>query len=179
MSLDMGADDITNIIDDNPCVSLELLPDSIKTIVYDKKSLIYDYGHHGKNWCLIYEDGDSYNFKIGTTRNKQPDLGAKIDTALLIASYRTLIRWGMDTLPDITKGMVWQYPEQWSTFYSSLSVLNDQSNCIFNSNNAIGFEGHDNTAINEKFLELCYLMRWISAPESRDLLPGFDDYLVR
>ena len=86
----MGADVIVNANDDNSHVSLHILPDSIKEVITGKQFLLYDYGHHGKNWCLIYEDGDSYKIRIGTTRMKKPDLEAKIDTALLIAHYRDL-----------------------------------------------------------------------------------------
>ena len=84
----MGADVIVNANDDNSHVSLHILPDSIKEVITGKQFLLYDYGHHGKNWCLIYEDGDSYKIRIGTTRMKKPDLEAKIDTALLIALNR-------------------------------------------------------------------------------------------
>lgn len=83
----------------------------------------------------------------------------------------------MDTLPSVTKNMVWQYPEQWSTFYNSLSVFNEHSNCVFNSDNAIGFEGPDSTIVNDNFSRLRYLMYWLSAPDIRSLLPGFDDYI--
>lgn len=165
------------IVIKNSHVSLHILPDSIKEVITGKQFLLYDYGHHGKNWCLIYEDGDSYKIRIGTTRMKKPDLEAKIDTALLIAHYRDLIGWGMDTLPSVTKNMVWQYPEQWSTFYNSLSVFNEHSNCVFNSDNAIGFEGPDSTIVNDNFSRLRYLMYWLSAPDIRSLLPGFDDYI--
>lgn len=176
-NFNMGADSKNNTIDNNLHISLEFLPDSIKEFVLDKQFILYDYGHHGKKWCLIYEDGYSYNIKIGTTRNESPNLASKIDTAKLVDSYRNLICWGMDTLPNITKDMDRLYPKQWSGFYRSLSVFNRQSNCIFNSNNAIGFEGPDSIHINENFLTLCYLMYWISAPEIRHLLPGFDDYI--
>lgn len=176
-NFNMGADSKNNTIDNNLHISLEFLPDSIKEFVLDKRFIIYDYGHHGKKWCLIYEDGYSYNIKIGTTRNESPNLASKIDTANLVDSYRNLICWGMDTLPNITKDMDRLYPKQWSGFYRSLSVFNRQSNCIFNSNNAIGFEGRDSIHINENFSTLCYLMYWLSAPEIRSLLPGFDDYI--
>lgn len=177
VSFNIVADDKKIAPDNNLPFSFEFLPDSIKEIVSNRKFIIYDYGHHGKKWILIYEDGYSYNIKIGTTRNESPNLASKIDTANLVDSYRNLICWGLDTLPNITKDMDRLYPKQWSGFYRSLSVFNRQSNCIFNSNNAIGFEGSDSIQINEKFLTLCYLMYWISAPEIRLLLPGFDDYI--
>ncbi len=176
-SFNMGADGINNTTANNISFSFEFLPDSIKEIVSNRKFIIYDYGHHGKNWCLIYEEGDSYNLKTGTTRNEPHSFGSMIDTMKLMDSYRDLICWGMDTLPNITKDMDLLYPKQWSGFYRSLSVFNQQSNCIFNSNNAIGFEGRDNIPINENFSTLCYLMYWLSAPEIRSLLPGFDDYI--
>lgn len=176
MSFNMGADGVNNTVEDNPSISMEFLPDSIESIVSNRKFIIYDYGHHGKKWCLIYEDGDSYNFKIGSTRNELTNPIPQIDTAGIMDSYRNLISWGMDTLPYVTKDMARQYPEQWSTFYSSLSVFDLQSECVFNSNNAIGFEGKDNMVINERFSKLCYLMYWLSAPEIRHKLPGFDDY---
>lgn len=127
MSFNMGADGVNNTVEDNPSISMEFLPDSIESIVSNRKFIIYDYGHHGKKWCPI-------------------------------------------------KDMARQYPEQWSTFYSSLSVFDLQSECVFNSNNTIGFEGQDNMVINERFSKLCYLMYWLSAPEIRHKLPGFDDY---
>ncbi len=176
ISLNMGADSINDTIDNNLYISLELLPDSIKEIVSNKQFIIFDYGHHGKKWCLIYEDADSYNFKIGTTRKEIHSLELKIDTASLMNSYKNLIRWGMDTLPDVTKDMVRQYPKQWSTFYRSLSVFDQQSKCIFKSNNVTGFEGRDNMTINDNFSRLCYFMYWLSAPEIRSLLPGFEEY---
>lgn len=176
ISTNMSADDIKNANYDNLCNSLEFLPDSIKEIVSDKKFLIYDYGHHGKKWCLIYEKEDSYDIKIGTTRNEPHSSVSIIDTMKLMDSHRDLICWGLDTLPNITKNMARQFPKQWSGFYTSLSVFNQQSNCIFNSNNAIGFEGCNNTAINYNFSSLCYLMYWLSAPEIRSSLPGFDNY---
>ena len=173
----MDADDKKNAICDDLCISLGLLPDSIKEIVSNRKFIIYDYGHHGKKWSLIYEEADSYNIKIGTTRNETPNLISKVDTTSLLDAYRNLICWGMDTLPYITKDMGRKYPKQWSGFYSSLSVFNNHSDCIFNSSNAIGFEDCDDMAINENFTRLCYLMYWLSAPEIRSLLPGFDDYV--
>lgn len=157
--------------------SFEFLPDSIKEIVSNRKFIIYDYGHHGKKWSLIYEEGDSYDIKIGTTRNEPHSPVSIMDTMKLMDSYRDLICWGLDTLPNITMDMDRLYPKQWSGFFRSLSVFNQQSNCIFYSNNAIGFEGRDSASINEKFLTLCYLMYWLSAPEIRSLLPGFDDYI--
>ena len=138
---------------------------------------MYDYGHHGKKWCLIYEEGDSYNFKIGTTRNERLDSASPIDTARLMAVHRDLIFWGIDTLPYITENMDRQYPEQWSTFYKSLSVFNQQSDMIFSANNVVGFEGPDNMAINADYRGLCYLMYWLSDPEIRTKLPGFEDYI--
>lgn len=56
-------------------------------------------------------------------------------------------------------------------------ALNQQSDCIFNSDNAVGFEGNDEMTINEKYFKLCYLMFWLAAPEIRSLLPGFEDYI--
>jgi hypothetical protein len=173
----MGAEGIDNTIDNNLHISLDFLPDSIKEDVLNKRFVIYHYGHHGTKWCLIYEDGDSYNIKIGTTRHEPPNLALKIDTAKLMDSYKNLICWGMDTLPHVTKDLVRKYPEQWPAFYHSLRVFDRQLNCIFNSNNAIGFEGNDNLAINESFLKLRYLMLWLSAPEIRSSLPGFEDYI--
>lgn len=177
MSFNMGAGGVKNVIDDNSCSSLYLLPDSVKELVSNRKYMIYDYGHHGSRWCLIYEEGGSFIFKIGSTRNERPNLVSQIDTDSLMDSYRTLICWGLDTLPYITMDMDRQYFKQWATFYRSLSVFNQQSSCIFNSNNAIGFEDCDNTPINEKFSRLCYLMFWLSAPEIRHSLPEFDDYI--
>lgn len=177
VSFNIGADDIKNANDSNLPFSFELLSDSIKEIVSNRKFIIYDYGHHGKKWCLIYEEGDSYDIKIGTTRNEPHRSVSIIDTMKLMDAYRDLICWGMDTLPNITKDMNRLYPKQWSGFYRSLSVFNQQSNCIFNSNNAIGFEGFDSIVVNDNFSKLCHLMYWLSAPEIRSLLPGFDDYI--
>lgn len=173
----MGADGIKNAVYDNWGNPLNLLPDSIKEIIHNRKFIMYDYGHHGKKWCLIYEEGDSYNFKIGTTRNERLDSASPIDTARLMAVHRDLICWGIDTLPYITENMDRQYPEQWSTFYTSLSVFNQQSDMIFSANNVVGFEGPDNMAINADYRGLCYLMYWLSDPEIRTKLPGFEDYI--
>ncbi len=177
-SFNMGADSKNNTIDNNLHISLEFLPDSIKEIVSNKPFILYDYGHHGTKWCLIYEGANSYYIKIGTTRNEPHSFISIVDTMKLMDSYRDLICWGMDTLPNITKDMDRLYPKQWSTFFRSLSVFNRQSNCIFNSNNAIGFEGRDSKIINEKFSRLCYLMYWLSAPQIRHLLPGFEEYII-
>lgn len=177
VSFNIVADGKKNTTDNNLPFSFEFLPDSIKEIVSNRKFIIYDYGHHGKKWSLIYEEGDSYDIKIGTTRNEPHSPVSIMDTMKLMDSYRDLICWGLDTLPNITMDMDRLYPKQWSGFFRSLSVFNQQSNCIFYSNNAIGFEGRDSASINEKFLTLCYLMYWLSAPEIRSLLPGFDDYI--
>lgn len=177
VSFNMGASDRKNVKDSNSSFSFELLSDSIKKIVSNREFIIYDYGHHGKKWCLIYEKGDSYDIIIGTTRNEPHSFVSVIDTMKLMDSYRDLICWGIDTLPYITKDMVWQYPKQWSSFYHSLSVFNEHSNCIFNSNNAMGFEGFDSIVVNDNFSRLCYLMHWLSAPEIRSLLPGFEEYV--
>jgi hypothetical protein len=173
----MGADGVNSAIDNQSHISLDFLPDSIKEIVSNKRFIIYEYGHNGTKWCLIYEEADSYSIKIGTTRKEPSNLALKIDTANLMDQYKNLICWGMDTLPYATKEMVRKYPKQWSGFYRTLSVFDQQLNCIFNSNNAIGFEGFDNMAINDNFLRLSYLMLWLSTPENRSLLPGFEDYI--
>jgi hypothetical protein len=172
----MGADGLNNAIDNELHSSLDFLPDSIKEIVSNKRFIIYYYGHYGTTWSLIYEEADSYNIKTGTTRNKPLNLGPKIDTENLMDSSKDLICWGMDTLPYITKDMAREYP-QLLGFYHSLSVFDQKSNCIFNSNNSIGFEGCDNMALNDNFLRLSYLMYWLSAPEIRSMLPGFEDYI--
>lgn len=173
----MGANGVTSTNDENPGLASTLLPDSIKKIVANRKFIMYDYGHHGKKWCVIYEDGDSYNFDIGSTRNERLNLDSQIDTAKIMADYRDLICWGMDTMPDATKNMARKYPEQWASFYKSLSVFDKQSDCIFEANNVVDFEGTDNRPINANFHKLSYLMYWLSAPEIRHLLPGFEEYV--
>lgn len=84
MSFNMGAGGVKNVIDENSCSSLYLLPDSVKELVSNRKYMIYDYGHHGSRWCLIYEEGGSFIFKIGSTRNERPNLISQIDTDRLI-----------------------------------------------------------------------------------------------
>lgn len=176
ISFNAGADG-ENVNEDTLYVSLAFLPDSIREAVSNKKLMIYDYGHHGKKWCLIYEDADSFNIKIGSTRNEPTDLASKIDTSRLMDSYRSLICWGLDTLPYITKNMERLYPKQWSGFYSSLSVFNQHTKCVFNSIKVIAFGGRNNKIVNEKYWKLCYLMYWLSAPDIRALLPEFNDYI--
>lgn len=166
----MGADRIKNTIDEKLYSSADILPDSIKELISKRKFMIYDYGHHGKKWCLIYEDGVSYRYEIGSARNGCSISVSKTDTAINLGAYSNLISWGLDSLPCLTKNMIPQYPRQWTTLYRSLCVYNGESDCIFDSNNAIGFKGCDSDIVNEKFLKLCYLMYWLSAPEIRDLL---------
>lgn len=174
ISIRLIANGNNNVIDDNSRPSLEFLPDSVRESVSNKKFMLYAYGHHGVNWCMICEEANSYNILIGTTREKPSYLDSKLDTARLMESYRNLICWGLDTLPYITKYMKRQYPEQWSTFYRSLSVFQQQSDCIFNSDNAIGFDGYDSASVNKNFHDLCYLMYWLSAPDLRSKLPGIN-----
>lgn len=163
-------------IDNTSDILPSYLPDSIKNIIEDKKFLLYDYGHHGTKWCLIYENRKSYNILIGTTRSEPPFIYIPIDTVKLLEKYQHLICWGLDSLPNIAKGMTKQYSIGWSTFYSSLRVYNKSYICIFNSNNAIGFEGVNSKKINLQFNQLCYLMRWLSAPELRNALPNIYEF---
>lgn len=172
----LNAHNGTNKTETQTPVSLGYLPDSIKTIISDKKFIIYHYGHHGIKWCLIYEDRDSYVITIGTTRQENIDMNSGIDTLKLLNSYRDLICWGIDTLPETTRAMVPIYQKEWSPFYSSLSVYNTPSVCLFNSDNAIGFEGTDEIDVNNNFKDLCYLMWWLSDPNIRKYLPGFEQF---
>lgn len=172
----LNAHNGTNVTETQTPVSLGYLPDSIRAVIADKKFLIYHYGHHGIKWCLIYEDRDSYVITIGTTRQENIDRKSGIDTLKLLNSYRDLICWGIDTLSETARAMVPIYQKEWSPFYSSLSVYNTPSVCLFNSDNAIGFEGTDEIDVNNNFKDLCYLMWWLSDPNIRKYLPGFEQF---
>lgn len=117
MSFKAHADDKQLQTDVEKNASLHFLSDSEKALLADKKFIVYVYGHHGIKWSIIYEDGDSYNFSIGTTRETSPEPGHDIDTLKLFEAYRSLINWGMNTLPEISKENKLKYPDQWSCFF--------------------------------------------------------------
>lgn len=165
-------------------ITFDWLPDSTKKIISNKKSIIYYYGHYGRNWSIVYEDGDSYSYIIGTTRTNEesPQSDSKkkiigIDTLKLFESYRDLIAWGMDTFPEITKNLTPKYSAMCISCYNVLEVFNSKSECIYWDNNVGRFEGTNSSIVNEKYSALCYLMLWLSAPMLRELLPGFEEYI--
>lgn len=152
---------------------LGFLPDSVKSIIAENRSIIYSYGHHGQIWVVIYEKSDSLYILNGTTRQYQSMDKSEFDTTTFLNSNRPIIKWGLDSLILQSKAMIPRYRTQYSSLYRSLCVYEPKNQTFFDSNDAVAYSVTDSIAFKNKFHKLCLLMYWLSSSEIRPYVTEF------
>lgn len=160
---DMGSDNCEKV-DPKALLKNEIRNDSIVGLVSDKDFIVYTSGHHGYIWSLLADVDSSYMVAIGSTRDSAVSVGS-------LPKDNPLLSWAFDSLPVKAENMTPVYRTEYFPIYTRLIVCSDSGDRIFGMDNAIGYEGPDSIAFNDKLGRLHYYMLWLAMEEYRDKMP--------
>lgn len=155
----------------------QILPDSIYTLVKNKPSLLYSYGHYGYSWSLITKIDNRFLAFSGRVNYSgdhfitEPTEVNRFDSILLFSKYRNLLNWGLDTISTEINKMKISRLGPYTTMYTDLTCYNSDGIRTFNSAGNVTFSGPDSLEFNHKFHKICLLMWWISSYEIRKCIP--------
>ena len=131
--------------------------DSITDILEDKEFLYYTKGHQGHIWAIVVSENDHFIIVSGNTRNNN----CHIDT---ISIKESVLKWGLDTLPQYCHKMQPVVSSSYCPFYERLVLFSSTKKIIFDCTETNTYSGPDSVNFNTKLNELKYLMYWFATP---------------
>lgn len=73
--------------------------DSVMNIINNNNSIVFYSGEGGHNWCVVYQNANSYSFILGTNRAEEKKYPAlRFDTIKLIKENSAVLQWAFDSL---------------------------------------------------------------------------------
>lgn len=174
-SLSSSLDDNTN---PKSCNVAELkLLDCLDSSIKNSPKILYTYGHYGFSWSMVVKkDTTLQTFTgridyLGNSCLTENLTCNQFDSIRSFSKYKTLIQWGIDTLPNEINQMKAIGQEYSGLTNSNLLILDSIGETVFNSNGNITFSGPDSLSFNSKLHHLRLIMRWLSCPQIRHYIP--------
>lgn len=150
------------------------IKDSLVNALKDHKMIGFSWGHNSINWVLIIDCDTNYRIMRGNSRNIIDSIYyAPFDTTRLINNNKRLIRWAIDTMPELAKHMTIVKEEMdYNPFIAGNQwhiMHNGQNDLMFR--NFFGkYAGPDSISFNSKTDALSKLSLWFQWFTVRDLI---------
>lgn len=127
-------------------------------------TLVFYVGAHAL-WSTISQDSTSFVFSSGNNMNYKKPL-APFDTIRVIDTWRPIIKWGLDTLPALSKEMQPVFLPSDVHQHLGLDVYDNGTITFTNEFDVMKYQGPNSETFNKKLMKLSCLMLWLCLPDT-------------
>ncbi len=126
-------------------------------------TLVYNVGSYAL-WSKISQDSTSYVFSSWKDMKTKPL--APFDTIRVIDTWRPIIKWGLDTLPTLSKEMQPIFLPSNVHQHLGLDVYDNGAITFTKEFDVMKYEGPNSEEFNKKLMKLSCLMLWLCLPDT-------------
>ena len=138
---------------------------------FPKPTILYYIGNR-RLWSTIRQDSTSYVFSSGNSippasMYSKSYTQESFDTVKVIKECLPIIKWGLDSLPILSKKMYAVPDTSYNPLSSVLSIYLNGELVFTKDYDVSEYEGPNSSDFNDKLSKLTALMLWLSLPEKK------------